>query len=138
MELSLLNETDPVEKLAKKWSLKLNEIWNAREQARLRLQDFKQICEKEKLLTVDTSIVVFGSLARDEYTSGSDADWTLLIDGEANADHRQVVQKITSAINDIFHSPNPTGAFGGMTFSHPLIHNIGGSEDTNANTTQRI
>jgi hypothetical protein len=33
--------------------------------------------------TVDTSIVVNGSLARDEFTSGSDIDWTLLIDGFA-------------------------------------------------------
>jgi len=32
----------------------------------------------------DTSIVVFGSLARDEFTAGSDIDWTLLIDGSAD------------------------------------------------------
>ena len=29
----------------------------------------------------DLSIVVFGSLARDEFTEGSDIDWTLLVDG---------------------------------------------------------
>ncbi len=29
----------------------------------------------------DTSIVVFGSLVRDEVSSGSDTDWTLLVDG---------------------------------------------------------
>jgi predicted nucleotidyltransferase len=138
MEPSLFKESDPVDLLAKKWSLQLDEIWNAREQARLKRQEFKDICEKGKFLTEDTSVVVFGSMARDEYTSGSDADWTLLIDGEANSDHLRVTQKIKSSIEQIFNAPNATGSFGGMTFSHQLIHNIGGSEDTNMNTTQRI
>src|ERR1700761_9165986 len=138
MEPSLFKESDPVDLLAKKWSLQLDEIWKAREQARSRRQEFKDICEKGKFLTEDTSVVVFGSMARDEYTSGSDADWTLLIDGEANSDHLRVTQKIKSSIEQIFNAPNATGAFGGMTFSHQLIHNIGGSEDTNMNTTQRI
>jgi len=61
------------------------------------------------LLTEDTSVVVFGSLARDEYTSGSDADWTLLIDGAADSNHRRVAQKIESSIEDIFKQPNPAG-----------------------------
>src|SRR5262245_41479191 len=30
----------------------------------------------------DISVVVFGSLARGEWTTGSDVDWTLLIDGQ--------------------------------------------------------
>lgn len=119
--------------------MQINEISRAKEQARERRLEFNKICEDAKFLTEDTSVVVFGSLARDEYTSGSDADWTLLIDGEANSDHLKVVQKIKSSIKDIFAKPpNATGAFGGMTFSHQLIHNIGGAEDTNANTTQRI
>ncbi len=108
------------------------------DKARARRQEFKQICEKGKFLTEDTSVVVFGSLARNEYTSGSDADWTLLIDGEANSDHLRVAQKIKAAIEGIFKDPSATGSFGGMTFSHQLIHNIGGPEDSNANMTQRI
>ena len=138
MNLLLFRETDPIEQLAKRWSLEVGAILSARDQARIKREDFKQICEKEKLLTEDTSVVVFGSLARDEYTSGSDADWTLLIDGGANADHLRVTQKIKSLIEGVFKEPNATGSFAGMTFSHPLIHNIGGPEDTNANTTQRI
>lgn len=31
----------------------------------------------------DTSLVVFGSLARREWTTGSDLDWTYLVDGQA-------------------------------------------------------
>jgi predicted nucleotidyltransferase len=138
MQSLLFTEDDPIAQLAKRWSLQLAEISHAKEEARSWRMKFKKICEEQQLLTEDTSVVVFGSLARDEYTSGSDADWTLLIDGEANSDHRRVVQKIESSIKDIFKQPNPTGAFGGLTFSHQLIHNIGGPEDTNANTTQRI
>jgi predicted nucleotidyltransferase len=138
MDLPLFKEPDPIEQLAKNWSLEIGEILNAREQARLKREEFRLICKKERLFTDDTSVVVFGSLARNEYTSGSDADWTLLIDGGANSDHLRVAQKVTASIKGIFKSPNATGSFGGMTFSHPLIHNIGGPEDTNANTTQRI
>jgi predicted nucleotidyltransferase len=138
MEQSLFSEIDPLELLAKKWSLRISEISNAREHARSQRHKFKEACEKEKLLTEDTSVVVFGSLGRDEYTLGSDADWTLLIDGEANSDHWRVAQKIESLVKELFQPPNPRGAFGGMTFSHQLIHNIGGPDDTNANTTQRI
>jgi predicted nucleotidyltransferase len=138
MDLLLFKETDPIEQLAHKRSVEIGEILNAREQARSKREEFKQICERENLLSSDTSIVVFGSLARDEYTSGSDADWTLLIDGGANSDHLRLAQKITSSIKGLFKAPNATGSFGGMTFSHQLIHNIGGPEDTNANTTQRI
>jgi len=138
MDLLLFKEADPIEQLAKKWTLEIGEIFNAREQARLKREEFKQICEKGKFLTQDTSVVVFGSLARDEYTSGIDADWTFLIDGEADSGHLQAAQKIASSIQGLFKAPNATGSFGGMTFSHPLIHNIGGPEDTNANTTQRI
>src|ERR1700756_1770377 len=46
----------------------------------------------------DTSLVVFGSLARGEWTSGSDLDWTYLVDGEANSDHLAIVQQIQSLL----------------------------------------
>src|SRR5580698_11498030 len=40
-----------------------------------------------KYTSEDTSLVVFGSLARGEWTDASDVDWTYLIDGQANSDH---------------------------------------------------
>ena len=43
--------------------------------------------ELGKYASEDTSLVVFGSLARGEWTSGSDLDWTYLIDGQANSGH---------------------------------------------------
>ena len=41
----------------------------------------------------DTSIVIFGSLARNEFTEGSDVDWMLLIDGSADPKHLELEQK---------------------------------------------
>jgi predicted nucleotidyltransferase len=87
----------------------------------------------------DTSIVVFGSLARDEFTDGSDIDWTLLIDGQADPQHLNIVREIREVVRR--HSrkdPGPEATFGSMAWSHSLVHLIGGEDDTNRNTTQRI
>ena len=87
----------------------------------------------------DTSIVVFGSLARDEFTEGSDIDWTLLIDGSANPKHLDLVNEIDREIERFaVKRTGPERIFGRMAFSHDLIHLIGGEDDTNRNTTQRI
>ena len=87
----------------------------------------------------DTSLVVFGSLARGEWTSGSDLDWTYLIDGGANSDHLVIAQNINEVLEKAgFQRPGPTETFGNMAFSHDLVHQIGGQNDTNKNTTQRI
>lgn len=87
----------------------------------------------------DTSIVVFGSFARGEYTRGSDIDWTLLVDGRAHDEHFQRALAITRILADNkFQPPSPFGVFDNVSFSHPLLHLIGGHDDTNRNTTQRI
>jgi predicted nucleotidyltransferase len=60
----------------------------------------------------DTSIVVSGSLARDEFTSGSDIDWTLLIDGSADPKHYDLFRKIGSVIDAMASKrPGPEGTF---------------------------
>lgn len=87
----------------------------------------------------DTSVVVFGSLARGEYTEKSDVDWTLLIDGQADPGHHAAVRGMTSALKDGgFGEPGPSGIFGNVAVSHLLVHQIGGQDDTNKLTTQRI
>lgn len=94
-----------------------------------------------KYTSEDTSLVVFGSLARGEWTSASDLDWTYLIDGQANSDHLVIAQKIRRVFEDNkkkFRAPSQAGTFGKMAFSHDIIHQIGGQNDTNKNTTQRI
>jgi predicted nucleotidyltransferase len=94
-----------------------------------------------KYTSEDTTLVVFGSLARGEWTSGSDLDWTYLIDGEANPEHLLIAQKIQRVLKKNekkSRPPGQTGTFGNMSFSHDIIHQIGGQNDTNKNTTQRI
>jgi predicted nucleotidyltransferase len=87
----------------------------------------------------DTSIVVSGSLARDEYTTGSDIDWTLLIDGSADPKHHDLLRKINDVIRPLAGKPEGAeGSFGAMVFSHNLIQEIGGEDDTNRNTTRRL
>jgi len=84
-------------------------------------------------------VVVFGSLASDEFTDESDLDWTLLVDGQADSDHLHTAQAIRKKLTLAgFKEPGRTGMFGNTTFSHGLIHLIGGEDDTNRNTTQRI
>jgi hypothetical protein len=92
-----------------------------------------------KYTSDDTSLVVFGSLGREEWTSKSDLDWTYLIDGGAKTDHLDITQNIQGVFKkNSLGEPGPTGTFGNMAFSHDIIHQIGGQYDTNINTTQRI
>lgn len=87
----------------------------------------------------DASVVVFGSLARDEWTSGSDVDWTLLVDGRADPEHRKIAQFVEDRLRESeLKEPERTGLFGSMAFSHDIIHQIGGERDTNKNTTRRV
>jgi hypothetical protein len=87
----------------------------------------------------ETSIVVSGSLARDEFTEGSDVDWTLLIDGPSDPGHYGVTTKIDEIIQRIAaKGVGREGTFSTMVFSHDLVHQIGGDVDTNKNTTRRL
>lgn len=100
--------------------------------------------------SADVEIVVFGSLARREWTSGSDVDWTMLVDGQADWRHRDSAREIGKIVGTgrskgelqykevQLEGPGTEGTFGNMTFSHDIVHNIGGQADTNRNTTQRI
>lgn len=86
----------------------------------------------------DASVVVFGSLARFELTSGSDIDWTLLLDGPSDPRHHHVSQKIASAVKDLTEKDvGREGTFGSLVSSHDLVNYIGGEGDTNSNTTRR-
>jgi predicted nucleotidyltransferase len=87
----------------------------------------------------DTSIVVSGSLARDEFTEGSDVDWTLLIDGLSDPGHYALTNRIDEVVRGFAAKDvGREGTFGTMVFSHDLVHQIGGGDDTNRNTTRRL
>lgn len=71
----------------------INELARANDRTWAALQQGKQEATKERSrieqlvqrdIPADCSFLVFGSLARDEYTNGSDIDWALLIDGAAS------------------------------------------------------
>lgn len=87
----------------------------------------------------DTSVVLFGSIARGEMTSGSDADWILLIDGQAFPEHQNQTADVARLLYDNdFGEPGRSGVFGCMVSSHSLVHQIGGEDDKNSNTTRRV
>ena len=90
-------------------------------------------------LAENVSLVFFGSLARGESTSKSDFDWTLLINGEVDGQHFPLYQTIRRKLREAGKiSPGATGTFGGLAFSHELVHCIGGQDDTNKNLTLRM
>lgn len=93
----------------------------------------------EDRVAPDTSVVLFGSIARGEMTSGSDADWILLVDGQAFPEHQdQTVDTRRALEENDFGEPGRTGVFGCMVSSHSLVHQIGGEDDRNSNTTRRV
>jgi predicted nucleotidyltransferase len=126
----------------------LNQSWpaiaKAEGQAQLQIDRIRRLilqsaAKEGSLDSEDISLVVFGSLARQEWTSGSDLDWTLLIDGEADHGHAETARRLESLLREAgFIAPGPTGTFGNLAFSHSLVHQIGGHDDTNRNTTQRM
>jgi hypothetical protein len=106
-----------------------------------------EICDKiidafskfRPLLSSDADLVVFGSLARNECTSGSDVDWTLLVDGQVSISHYQSSNIIKETFLTLkLQEPGTSGMFGNITFSHDLVHYIGGEDDTNHNISRRI
>lgn len=89
--------------------------------------------------TEDMSFVVFGSAARGEVTSGSDLDWTLLVDGISDPQHIDTAFGVEERLKSVgIKPPGREGTFGRCTFGHDLIHYIGGQDDTNTNTTRRL
>ena len=87
----------------------------------------------------DTSVVVFGSLGREEFTSGSDIDWNLLVDGIADPNHHALFLDTQKKIKEVAtKSVGREGTFDAFVSSHDLIHKIGGEDDTNKNLTRRL
>src|SRR5579872_58796 len=109
--------------------LDLDPLRKAREASLKTREDLDALLSSRigKYASEDTSLVVFGSLAREEWTTKSDLDWTYLIDGGANSDHLKISQEIQRLLKDEgYAEPGPTGTFGNMAFSHDIIHQIGG------------
>lgn len=129
-------DVQSVEDLAKLLNTEWPCLLAGREKSRQEIERIEVACQN--LAPPDTSLVVFGSLARGEFTEGSDVDWTLLVDGITIPEHLAVARQISDALDELkFKAPGRTGTFANLASSHNLIHCIGGDDDTNANTTRR-
>ena len=126
---------NPVGILAARTGREWEHLARARTETSTQIEKLK--VDLKNLDNLDSSIVVFGSLARGEATHSSDIDWTLLIDGKADTQHLAMAQRIKGTI-PAGKQPGVEGTFGNMAFSHQILHCIGGEEDSNANTTRRI
>jgi hypothetical protein len=112
-------------------------ILQARETTAKRRDELRALLVGED--SADANVVVYGSMARCEMTSESDLDWTLLLDKPVDPSDLATTQRIASKIYAAkFAEPGRTNIFGSMTSSHSLVHDIGGQDDTNANTTRRV
>ena len=115
--------------------------WVAIRRARNTTEQKRALLRKafEGKIAPDTSLVVFGSIAREEMTSGSDSDWILLVDGQAVPEHADQKHTIAEELGALgFAAPGRSGVFGCMIGSHDIVHEIGGEDDTNSNTTRRV
>jgi predicted nucleotidyltransferase len=121
------------ERLGSHWAA----IRKARSDASLKREELEGIFQARK--SPDTSIVVFGSVARGEATSSSDLDWILQIDSQSIPEHKEQERETERALAaNKFIEPGKSGVFGKMVGSHDLVHNIGGEDDLNSNTTRRV
>jgi predicted nucleotidyltransferase len=120
---------------------RLSTRWRAIRKAHEETQHRRQLLEDRFASqgSPDTSLVVFGSVARNEVTAGSDLDWILLVDGQSVPEHKEQEQAIEKTLLDLkLTGPGTSGVFGRMVGSHDLVHNIGGEDDLNSNTTRRV
>jgi predicted nucleotidyltransferase len=133
----MATEQSPVEKLERTLGREWNGIRKARQTTAAKRTLLDGVFQGK--IARDTSVVLFGSIAREEMTSGSDADWILLVDGQAVPEHENQKRDIARSLEENgFGEPGNSGIFGTMVGSHSLVHEIGGEDDTNSNTTRRI
>ncbi|MDA1314982.1 MAG: nucleotidyltransferase domain-containing protein [Acidobacteria bacterium] len=120
---------------------RLGAEWPAIRKARETTQGKRREIEAafDAKLAPDSSLVLFGSIARQEMTEGSDTDWILLVDGQASPSHEDEQHNIAAELGKLgLVQPGRSGVFGCMVGSHDLVHKIGGEDDSNSNTTRRV
>jgi hypothetical protein len=137
-----------LEEAAKSFSIELPDLKKAAEIAKNEIDDFKDLLPKilsdeyhiedhSELENVD--VVVLGSIARQESTTGSDCDYFILQNGaspQATQDLIYATEKVRRAIG--FSEPGGQGVFGNIVIAANLYESIGLDIDTNANMTRRL
>jgi len=131
------NAVTAIGRLEAKFGCQWTAIGKARTATTLWHNELENLFRSRK--SPDTSVVVLGSVARQEVTSKSDLDWILLIDGQSVPEHKEQEREIERTLASRHYTePGRSGVFGKMVGSHDLIHNIGGEDDLNSNTTRRV
>jgi predicted nucleotidyltransferase len=78
-------------------------------------QKLRDQVSEASLSPADTSLVMFGSLARGEWTQQSDLDWALMVDGGVDGNHAAVARQIADLFATLgYPKPGPTDVFGGL------------------------
>ena len=86
----------------------------------------------------DAAVVLFGSWGRHEVTEGSDADWSVLVDGPPRAVVRPGEADLAGALGGAAREPAATGSFGGVAFVDQLSEQVGLRADSWDNLTLRM
>ena len=130
----------PFDELNERYGKKWTAIVAARVRGEERRRKLRALIEdKAGEIRSDMNFVAFGSLARCEWTSGSDLDWSLLVDGEVDAKDMYTAKRLQSLlVPPEWNTPGGRGFFASLAFSHTLVHEIGGRSDSPDNTTRRI
>ena len=94
---------DPNVDYVGKFSSDTDGAWAAGQAAQEDALEVQKLLRKElqPFTSDDVDVVVFGSLARREWTSGSDVDWTMLVDGQADLQHRVAAREIEFVLADL-------------------------------------
>jgi predicted nucleotidyltransferase len=90
-------------------------------------------------LAEDASVVVFGSLARGEFSPHSDLDWILLVDGEISGPHLRALQTVRHRLRAAKKlEPSQAGMFGNLVLNKELAPSFGGRDDTIKSLSHRM
>ena len=108
----------PVDILADKLGAEWPAIREARNTTRVWREKLEAAFDGE--IAPDTSLVLFGSIARQEMTGGSDTDWILLVDGRELPSHKDTQHKIEKKLKRLgLSEPGKSGVFGCMVGMKP-------------------
>jgi len=86
----------------------------------------------------DVAVVLFGSWGRHEVTTGSDEDWSVLIDGPRRSGARPGPDDLAGRIGAGERRPAAGGAFAGAASCDELVERVGLDADSNRLLTLRM
>lgn len=87
----------------------------------------------------DVDVLAFGSLARKDYTSGSDVDWGVVVDGRVTQDIRRLPKAVGEKLEKIgIPAPSDASEFGKLSSSLEIIGSIASRHDARLSLSRRM